>query len=244
MPASIVAYLATHSYLEVKYAQKALWDAFEVDFGKYSQKTQFRHLKKIFEEGPKMIGTHVKYNRFDPDLPNPAREMKHAIELLRLAGLLHPIHAVSGSIPLLEGLKPSIFKLLFLDIGLVEQVMNIDPQNPGLMMGPLAEQFVGQELLATSDPVFDSRLFFWMREKTGSSAEVDYLYTHKGDLFPIEVKAGKAGKLKSMHLFIQEKKAPLGIKISQEALNWNKEILTVPFYMMAHLPRLLDSCMQ
>jgi hypothetical protein len=47
-----------------------------------------------------------------------------------------------------------------------------------------------------------------------------------------------------MHLFIQEKKAPLGIKISQEALNWNKEILTVPFYMMAHLPRLLDSCMQ
>ena len=73
--------------------------------------------------------------------------------------------------------------------------MNIDPNYPGLMSGPLAEQFVGQELLSTHDPLLEEKLFFWSRLK--GAAEVDYLYSHKGTIYPIEVKAGKAGKLKS-----------------------------------------------
>ncbi len=240
MPAAVMAFLKTRSYLEVKYVQKGLWEAFESDFGKYAKKSQHRHLKKIFEEVPRLLGDHVKYSRIDPELPNPARDMKLAIELLRLAGLLHPIHATSaGTLPLLSGLKENIFKLLFLDIGLVEQYMDIDPENSGLMTGPLAEQFVGQEFLATSDPHLDMQLFFWARDP--GSAEVDYLIAHKGIIYPIEVKAGKSGRLKSLHLFIKEKKAPFGIKISQEPLGWNDGILSVPFYLASHLPRLIDS---
>jgi uncharacterized protein len=182
----------------------------------------------------------VKYSRIDPALPNPARDMKQAIEHLRLAGLLHPISATSaGALPLLAGLKETIFKLLCLDIGLVEQVMNIDPQNPGLMTGPLAEQLVGQEFLATSDPLLDGELFFWTRDQ--GSAEVDYLFVYQGIVYPVEVKAGKAGKLKALHLFIREKKVPFGIKISQEPLKWEKDILSVPFYLTTHLSRLIDS---
>lgn len=239
MPAAILAYLKTNSFLETKYVQKALMDSFEADFGKYAKKTQHRHLKKIFEEVPRLLGDHVKYSRIDPELPNPARDMKQALELLRFAGLLHPISATSaGELPLLSGLKETIFKLLFLDIGLVEQIMDVDPQHPGLMTGPLAEQFVGQEFLAASDPLLDTRLFFWTREN--SSAEVDYLIAHKGRIYPVEVKAGKAGKLKSLHLFIQEKKAPFGIKISQDPLGWDQKILSVPFYLTSHLSRLIE----
>lgn len=106
------------------------------------------------------------------------------------------------------------------------------------MMGPLAEQFVGQELLATADPRLEMRLYFWNREK--SSAEVDYLFPHQGVVYPIEVKAGKAGKLKSLHIFVQEKKAPFGIKISQEPFGYNQKLLSVPFYLVRHLPRLIE----
>ncbi|MBI5346106.1 MAG: ATP-binding protein [Chlamydiae bacterium] len=240
MPSVVLAYLNTRSFLEAKYVQKGLWDSFENDFGKYAQKFQHRHLKKIFTEVPRLIGSHVKYSRIDPDLPNPARDMKRAIELLKLAGLLHVISASSaGSVPLLYGLKENIFKMIFLDIGLVEQAMNIDPNFPGLMSGPLAEQFVGQEFLATSDPFLETKLFFWTREQ--SSAEVDYLIEHKGIIYPIEVKSGTSGKLKSLQIFLNEKKAPFGIKISQEPLNFSKNILSVPFYLIAHLRRLIDS---
>lgn len=50
--------------------------------------------------------------------------------------------------------------MIFLDIGLVGQSMNVDPAFPGVMSGPLAEQFVGQELLAYADPMLDQKLFF------------------------------------------------------------------------------------
>ena len=240
MPAVVLTYINTQKFLEAKYIQKSLWDTFEADFGKYAKKYQHRHLKKIFIETPRLLGSHVKYSRIDPEIPNPARDIKQAIELLQLAGLLHYIFATSaGSIPLLSGLKESIFKLIFLDIGLVEQAMNIDPGYPGMMTGPLAEQFVGQEIIATHDPLLDEKLFFWSREN--SSAEVDYLYTHKGIVYPIEVKAGKSGKLKSLHIFIKEKKIPFGIKISQEQLSYEKNILTIPFYLTSHLSRLIDS---
>lgn len=245
MPASVMAFLKTASYLEVKYAQKALWDAYESDFGKYAKKTQHRYLKMIFGEGPKFIGSHVKYSRFDPELPNPARDIKLAIELLRLAGLLHPISATSGgSLPLTSHEKKHMFKLIFLDIGLVEQVMNIDPQDADFMTGALAEQFVGQEFLATFDPFLEEKLFFWSREKQNSSAEVDYLIAYKGKIFPVEVKAGKTGKLRSLNVFMDENKAPFGIKISQDVLKWERQILSVPLYMMAHLPRLIDALME
>jgi predicted AAA+ superfamily ATPase len=245
MPASIVTFLTTHSYLDVKYAQKAVWDTYEADFGKYATQTQHRYLKKIFEEGPKLIGDHVKYSRIDPELPNPARAMKTAFELLKLAGILHPITSTTAEgLPLLATEKQHVFKIVFLDIGLVEQVMNIDPQDSGLMTGALAEQFVGQELLATADPLLEEKLFFWTREKTSSSAEVDYVIAYKAHTFPVEVKAGKTGKLRSLRVFMEEKKSPFGIKISQDVLKWEKNILSVPFYMVAHLQRLIDAAMQ
>ncbi len=238
MPAVLDSYLKTDSFLEVKYAQKSIWDAYENDFGKYAPKAQHRHLRKIFQEVPRLIGDHVKYSRIDPGLPNPSREMKRAIELLHLAGLLHPILATSGgSVPLLSSVKETIFKLLFLDIGLVQQVMNIDPKHPHLMTGPLAEQFVGQELIADTDPLLENRLLFWSRKQ--GSAEVDYLTVHEGQVFPIEVKAGKSGKLKSLRLFMEEKKASFGIKISEDPLHYRDKILSVPFYLTAHLSRLI-----
>ncbi len=126
-----------------------------------------------------------------------------------------------------------------MDIGLVEQVMNVDPQNTGFMTGPLAEQFVGQEFFAAADPHLDTRLFFWTRES--GSAEVDYLITHNGVVYPVEVKAGKSGKLKSLHLFIQEKKSPFGIKISQAPIGMNKDVLSIPLYLTSHMSRLIDS---
>ncbi len=240
MPAAVFAYLQTQAFLDVKHIQQSLWSAFESDFGKYATKSQHRHLKKVFEALPRLLGDHIKYSRIDSELPNPARDMKQAIELLRLAGLVHPILATSGgSLPLLAGLRESVFKWLCLDIGLVEYAMDIDPQNPGLMTGPLAEQFVGQELIASSDPLLETRLFFWSRER--GSAEVDYLFGYKGLVYPIEVKAGKSGKLKSLHLFMREKKAPLGIKISPDPLGLDDGILSIPLYLTSHLPRLIPS---
>ena len=89
-------------------------------------------------------------------------------------------------------------KPLFLDVGLMQYVCGMDPAailaDKDLSMiykGSLAEQLVGQELLAAGGSE-NGKLFYWARDKKSSSAEVDYLAVHYGAVFPIEVKSGPA----------------------------------------------------
>jgi len=67
---------------------------------------------------------------------------------------------------------------------------------------------------------------------------------YKGHIFSVEVKAGKTGKLRSLHVFMEEKRSAFGIKFSQDAMKWEKNILSVPFYMVAHSRPLIDAIMQ
>ncbi len=72
-------------------------------------------------------------------------------------------------------------------------------------------------------------------------AEVDYITSFGAKIIPIEVKAGATGQLKSLHLLIQEKKLDLGIRISQLPLTFDGTILSIPFYMVSELPRLINT---
>ena len=112
-----------------------------------------------------------------------------------------------------------------------------------LNRGALAEQFVGQELLAYS-PVYDEgHLYFWCREKKSSMAEVDFITTVGAQIIPIEVKAGSTGQLKSLHLLMKEKNLKLGIRVSQHPLSYDGKILSIPFYMIGEIPRLVIDLM-
>jgi hypothetical protein len=68
--------------------------------------------------------------------------------------------------------------------------------------GTMIEHLVGQELLARQYSALHS-LNFWVREKKTAQGEVDYLYNYGGKLIPIEVKSGGAGKLRSLHQFME-----------------------------------------
>lgn len=110
-----------------------------------------------------------------------------------------------------------------------------------LNRGYLAEQFVGQELLTIKPTYQQSDLFYWEREKVSSAAEVDYVTHVDSQIIPIEVKAGKTGRLKSLQVFLEEKKLPLGVRISQHPLNREKNILSLPLYMIPKLNRLIPT---
>ena len=84
--------------------------------------------------------------------------------------------------------------------------------------GQLSEQFVGQELLSYNDPSGKRALYFWNREKIGSSAEVDYITVNQSQIVPIEVKSKADGHLKSLQLFLKERDLPIGLCISTNRL--------------------------
>lgn len=246
MPAAAQAFCLSHSLEECSKIQEILLATFKADFSKYATENEQKYLRILFEGIPQTLGQQFKFSKIDPHIKS--RELKTGLEQLEGAGLIRFIHATSAvGIPLSSQLKRSQFKLLFLDIGLAQHALKIDPQAifdkdlTQINKGAIAEQFVGQELLGYNDPHLHSQLFFWQREHRGSDAEVDYVICIDQTVIPIEVKSGQYGRLKSLHQFMSEKKSALGIRISHQQLSFENQILTIPFYLIQELPRLVKS---
>jgi uncharacterized protein len=244
MPAVVKKYLLTKSFLESQYTQTNLLNSYSRDFGKYAKKAIHLNLQLLFEKAPGLVGQWFKYKNVNPD--TPPKDIKTALHQLYQAGILHPIHATSAAgIPLVINKNEKKFKLLFLDVGLVKRACRLDSelllkQDIFLLNeGALAEQLVGQELLAYQDKHEFPELYFWGREQKNSNAEVDYLTIVDGQIIPVEVKSGARGKLKSLKMFMEERNTKIGIKISQAPLSLDQNILSIPFYLISELSRLV-----
>lgn len=246
MPEVIQSYLQTADFSQTKIIQLSLLNTYRNDFGKYASLAKHKYLQRIFEKAPGLIAEHFKYSQIDSDMQ--ARDLKAAIETLQYAGLLYQIYASQASgLPLNALINPKKYKLLFLDIGLVKASSNLDTElmlNKDLMLvnkGNLAEQFVGQELLAMAPPYSQGELCYWERDVKGSSAEVDYVINIGDQIIPMEVKSGKTGTLKSLNYFLANiiKGKQIGIRISMQPLGFRDNILSVPMYMLSELDRLV-----
>lgn len=244
MPSSIRCFLQTRSFLECQTVLTGLLATYRADFPKYAKKTQHKYLQLLFEKMPGLVAQHFKYSLASSEYRS--QDLKVALEQLGWAGLLHKVLATSASgIPLQMHAKENKCKLLFLDCGLMNCANKLDMQTVWetdllqINAGAVAEQFVGQELISYADPYAEAQLYYWQRDKPGSMAEVDYLIQAGSQIFPIEVKAGTTGSLKSLAQFLVEKKSPFGIRISGHPLSFHERTLSVPLYLISQLPRLI-----
>lgn len=246
MPDAVQSYVENNDYIRSQYKQAILLDTYRRDFGKYASKKNIQYIQKVFDRAPFLIGKSIKYSHIDEALK--ARELKQAIQSLALASIIRPIYATPASgVPLQASINEKKFKWLFLDIGLVSRSTHVSiheilNENISLIhKGALAEQLVGQELLVHQNGYLESQLYYWCREVVGSQAEVDYIIMHHHHIIPVEVKSGTTGQLKSLHLFMKEKQSSLGVRISEAPLSYHAPLLSVPFYLIEELPRLLDA---
>jgi uncharacterized protein len=245
MPMVLNGYLQTKSMAECQAYQTLLLRTYSDDFSKYAATARHKYLQQVYNRTPGLVGQQIKYVNLSQEMDS--RYLKSAIEDLKKAGVIYPVYATSAvGLPLLTHLNEKKFKLLFLDVGLMKRAAKLDVElllTHDIMLlnrGAIAQQLVGQELLAYQDPLDEPQLYFWNREEKSSTAEVDYLLNFDAMITPIEVKAGKTGSLKSLHLFMKEKKIPLGVRISSKKLEMNDHILSVPFYLISQLQRILS----
>ncbi len=243
MPMVLDEYLQSQSLQECQRYQTLLLRTYRDDFAKYATTARHKYLQQVYDQTPGLAGRQIKYVNISPEMDS--RYLKEAISDLSKAGVIFPVYTTSAAgLPLITHANFKKFKLLFLDIGLLKRATKLDLEllfSENLMLlnrGALAEQFVGQELLAYQDPYDEPQLFYWSREEKSSTAEVDYLINIHANIVPIEVKSGKTGSLKSLHILMREKKLPLGIRISEKKLYLHNNILSLPFYLIYRLPQL------
>ena len=205
MPECVEAFANTGSFVDAMQIQTDLIATLRQDFAKYAGHADKRCLNSVLNSVAKKTGEQIKYTHLADDFSSPT--IKKAFELLEMARLFSKVRAASPSgIPLGASASEKIFKTIFLDIGLMSNMNGFysDKTVPrqkfsSAWNGKMAEQFVGQELRASEN----ENLFYWVRDKRGSSAETDYLIEKESEVIPIEVKSGKSGKLKSLHLLLQ-----------------------------------------
>lgn len=249
MPEAINAFLR-NSWEECEAVKQNILATYEDDFSKYRHRVSDLRLRKVFQKIPRLIGEKLKYVHIDP--LERAKDLSLALELLCTARVGHRVyHSSSNGVPLGAEINEKFFKLLFLDVGLASSVcglnrLNFEKEDVNLVnRGKLAEQLVGQHLLYDLPPYQTPELYYWAREKKNASAEIDYVVTKGSQIIPVEVKSGKSGSLRSLHLFLKEKKLPLGIRFNSEIPTVLQEkdftLVSLPFYFVGQWRRLIES---
>jgi predicted AAA+ superfamily ATPase len=260
MPEAAAVYRETGSLSEVTDVHREIVDTYVDDFARYAQDQDLALLQRVFTSVPRMLGQKIKYVSLAPG--KRAARVRAMIHLLAKAQVVLPVfHSHCSGVPLGADIDDSVFKLAFLDVGLANHLCGLtwrrisEPDDTRLVnAGGMAEQFAAQELawLGKSKP----DLTYWQREGRQGNAEVDFTLAVGPEIYPVEVKAGKSGSLKSLDQFVLRKRVKQALRFdlnppSRQAVTHRArtqtgmeavtyELLSLPLYAIAELPRLLE----
>ena len=259
MPAVQNAWFATHSLVEVQRVQLELLSTIRDDFSKYREAVRTDRLRRVFDALPSCVGRKVVAAEIDRE--QRAGPIKEAFRMLCLARVATAVRrSACNGVPLGAEVDPAYVKALLLDVGLYSAQAGLDATHLKaagdltlVNSGQLAEQYVGQELRSARPVHREPELFCWVRAQRTSNAEVDYVIQHGNRIVPIEVKAGATGRLRSLQVFLREKRLGLGVRIcgappstldTVTALPTGGEqvpfrLLSLPLYLTGQIHRLL-----
>lgn len=250
MPEIVKNYAEHRDLLRLKEIIKDLVLSYKTDVEKYARNdTVNKILRHIINNAFYYAGEKIKFNRFG-NSDYRSREVGECFRILEKTMLMKLIYPTTSlKLPLLQNNNRTP-KLLLLDTGLVNFISGIDKQVyntkelTDVYKGKIAEHIVGQELL-TKELHPEYNLTFWVRDKKQADAELDYLIINKGNVVPVEVKSGSAGKLRSLHQYInlsyEQNKIKTAVRFYSGNLSLNKErtldskeflLLNLPFYLI------------
>ena len=224
------------------------------DVSKYARNhTMIEILRHTIESTPLEAGKRIKFQGFGSS-NYKSREISEALRTLEKAMLVYLLYPSTNTLsPIINDKKKSP-RLQFLDTGLINflaglqsdyfQIENLD----SIFKGRILEHIIGQELLAI-DSLRSQKISFWVREKKQSQAEIDFIIQYKDLLIPVEVKSGKEGRLKSLHLFMDKVEHKYAVrfyagKFSKQTVRTRagKEfiLLNLPYFLVGRIFHYLE----
>lgn len=251
----IVATYAKHKDITALFAIYAdLLEGYSEDVEKYANPGMMEYVRHIMQHAFHESCNRLTFERFGQSQYR-SREMKEAFTLLQKTMLMKLVYPLTNTrLPLQPNLRKKP-RLHLLDTGLINHSARLFVDLIGSknldenFRVKIAEHIVGQELLAENYSV-SSALYFWTREKSSSSAEVDYVFPFADILIPVEVKSGSIGKLRSLHQFMDEAGHEFAVRVwsgkkSVERVKTIKgksfTLINLPFYMVSRIEQELKN---
>lgn len=241
MPAAVAAFMDGVDMGQIESSLRNILAMYRLDFSQYANPMETMRIAAVWDAIPSQLAKpNSRFFLSQIHANARSREFAPALQWLCEAGLVLKTCRVStAKIPLRAYLEPEIFKLYAKDVGLLRVMANLSSDsllNPSVMSefkGALAENLVAISLCRT----YGIEPCYWA---SGEKAEVDFLIESAGQVFPLEVKAGKSVAGKSLSVYARKFDPSLTIRLSGLNLKKDDRLLNVPLALVDWLPKFIE----
>lgn len=233
MPEAVEVWIRTGDAGRVEAVQQQILDSYELDFARHAPGKDFPKLTAIWRSIPLQLAKENSKFIFSQVRKGwRAKDLEDALEWLISAGLVYKTAKIEKPyMPLAAYADETSFKLYMSDIGLLRKMAGLPADvifekrdEYREFKGAMTENYFLQEWMQRRDDA----PFYW---KSGNMAEVDFVIQHGRDIIPVEVKAERNDKSKSLVEYRKKYSPRVSLKVSMNPLELG-EIRHVPLYLL------------
>jgi len=233
MPEAVARFASSRDFGDVRRIQQAVLNAYGRDFSKHAPPEEVPRIQAVWQSLPSQLArANGRFVYGGIAKGARGRQYEAAILWLIQAGLVHRVSQLTAPrLPVAAYEDESAFKLYAVDTGLLVALSGLDVsaviEGDRLFTefkGTLTEQYVCQELVALTDQV----PHYWTSGSGG--AEVDFIAQFINDVVPIEVKAERNLRAKSLQVFRAKYDPRVAVRLSLLPRAVHDGLIDLPLY--------------
>ena len=244
MPEPVALWTQERDVEAMQRAMSNILAAYERDFAKHPNLTQFPKISLIWKSIPSQLARENKKFLYQTVRNGArAREYEDALQWLVDAQLIRKIYrSTAPGLPIAAYDDLSAFKLYLVDVGLLRRLALLSPsafaEGNRLFTefkGALTENYVLQALA----PQFEATPRYWSQRNP--PYEVDFIIQRENDLFPVEVKAEANTASRSLRKYKEKfgDRIKLRVRFSLDNLKLDDDLLNIPLFLADEADRLI-----
>lgn len=244
MPEPVLMWTKYRDIEAMERALSGIISAYERDFAKHPDITQFPKISMIWKSVPSQLSRENKKFIYKTVKEGArAREYEDALQWLADAKLVSKIYRItSPGLPISAYDDLSAFKIYLVDVGLLRKLSLLSPTSFSEenrlfteFKGALSENFVLQALLNR----FEVIPRYWT--STNPNYEVDFIIQRENEIIPVEVKSSFNTQSKSLKKYKEKysDKTKLRVRFSLDNLKLDGDLLNIPLFMADSTDKLI-----
>ena len=233
MPEAVQNFAENRDFNSVRDIQQRILTAYEQDFSKHAPSGEVPRIRMLWNSIPSQLTKENKKFIYGL-IKEGARAKDYEMSMLWLTdcGLVHKVQrATKPNLPLKAYEDLKAFKLFLVDVGLLSclvrlgQTVLLDGDRLfNEFKGALTEQYVLQQLKT----VKELGTYYWTNDR--GSAEIDFLLDTGTEVIPVEVKAEKNLKAKSLKTYCEKFKPKTAIRTSMSDYKKEDWLTNIPLW--------------
>ena len=231
MPEAVQNFAENRDFNSVRDIQQRILTAYEQDFSKHAPSGEVPRIRMLWNSIPSQLTKENKKFIYGL-IKEGARAKDYEMSMLWLTdcGLVHKVQrATKPNLPLKAYEDLKAFKLFLVDVGLLscqvrlgQTVLLEGDRLFNEFKGALTEQYVLQQLKT----VKELGTYYWTNDR--GSAEIDFLLDTGTEVIPVEVKAEKNLKAKSLKNYCEKFKPKTAVRTSMSDYKKEDWLTNIP----------------